>query len=155
MWNEGYTSKEPVPVRQDTVISPDTSDSTTVGDTQLKPHKYHMHQIHAYGPPEAYPDTPYERDEACDPEVADIHPSSQPPYPRNDQRTILITNLPTNVTHKDLVDVVRGGRLLDVFLRNDRAATISFVEGAQDFLAYAKRNDIYIHAKRVSTNPCV
>lgn len=39
---------------------------------------------------------------------------------------------------------------MDIFLRHDRSATISFVEGASEFLAYAKRNDIYLHMKRVS-----
>jgi hypothetical protein len=69
-----------------------------------------------------------------------------------DQRTVLVTNLPERTTHKDLVSIVRGGRLLDIFLRNDRTATISFVEGAADFLFYAKRTDIYLHTKRVSTD---
>ena len=70
--------------------------------------------------------------------------------PLHDQRTILITNLSERTTHKDLASIIRGGRLLDIFLRNDRSATISFVEGAAEFLAYAKRNDIYLHMKRVS-----
>ena len=50
--------------------------------------------------------------------------------PVHDQRTILVTNLSDRTTHKDLAGIVRGGRLLDIFLRNDRSATISFVEGA-------------------------
>ncbi|KAH9871947.1 hypothetical protein J1614_006206 [Plenodomus biglobosus] len=69
--------------------------------------------------------------------------------PVDDQRTILITNLPERTTHKDLADIIRGGRLLDIFLRNDRSATVSFVEGAAEFLAYAKRTDIYLHTKRL------
>jgi hypothetical protein len=76
------------------------------------------------------------------------HPQRIPPQ---DQRTVYITNLPERTTHKDLVSIVRGGRLLDIFLRNDRTATISFVEGAAEFLVYAKRTDIYLHTKRVST----
>lgn len=72
-------------------------------------------------------------------------------FPHNDQRTILFTNLSDKTTHKDITDLVRGGRLLDVYLRNDRCATVSFVEGAADFMAYAKRNDLYLHTKRVST----
>jgi hypothetical protein len=72
--------------------------------------------------------------------------------PSQDQRTVLITNLPERTTHKDLVNIVRGGRLLDIFLRNDRTATISFVEGAAEFLFYAKRTDIYLYTKRVSTD---
>lgn len=60
-----------------------------------------------------------------------------------------ITNLSERTTHKDLAGIIRGGRLLDIFLRSDRSATVSFVEGAADFLAYAKRNDIYLHTKRL------
>lgn len=67
----------------------------------------------------------------------------------HDQRTVLISNLAECTTHRDIAEVVRGGRLLDIFLRNDRSAAVSFVEGAADFLNYVKRNDIYLHAKRV------
>lgn len=70
--------------------------------------------------------------------------------PLHDQRTVLISNLPERATHKELTEIIRGGRLLDIFLRNDRTATVSFVEGAGDFLAYAKRADVYLHMKRVS-----
>lgn len=70
--------------------------------------------------------------------------------PVHEQRTILIANLSEHTTHKDLAGIVRGGRLLDIFVRNDRTATVSFVEGAAEFLAYTKRNDIYLHTKRVS-----
>ncbi|KAJ4333148.1 hypothetical protein N0V95_009502 [Ascochyta clinopodiicola] len=69
--------------------------------------------------------------------------------PAHGQRTVLITNLADRTTHKDLVEVIRGGQLLDIYLRKDRAATVSFVEGAAKFLAYVKRNDIYLHAKRL------
>lgn len=72
--------------------------------------------------------------------------------PVHDQRTVLITNLSDRTTHKDLAGIIRGGRLLDIFLRNDRSATVSFVEGAAEFLAYAKRNDLYLQTKRVSMN---
>ncbi|KAH6616802.1 carbon-nitrogen hydrolase [Boeremia exigua] len=69
--------------------------------------------------------------------------------PVRDQRTILISNLAERTTHKDITGIIRGGRLLDIFLRNDRSATVSFVEGAANFLAHIKRNDIYLHAKRL------
>ncbi|KAF2500351.1 hypothetical protein BU16DRAFT_244690 [Lophium mytilinum] len=159
MWDESYTRAPSVPVRmsmpQSSGVSPDTSDSTAVGDARPKPRPtYCMNQGNAYGVSESYPDTSYDKDESCGPEPVDIRPSqSHPPFPRNDQRTVLVTNLSDRTTHKDLVDVVRGGRLLDIFLRNDRCATVSFVEGAQDFLAYTKKNDIYIHDKRVSRDP--
>ena len=53
----------------------------------------------------------------------------------------------------DIVRFLRGGTILDIYLRtNDRSASISFVEGtaAQQFIAHAKKNDVYIHGKRVS-----
>lgn len=71
---------------------------------------------------------------------------------KNDQRTILLQNLPDLVTHKDIVDIVRGGLLLDVYLRTqDRSASVSFVDGtaAQAFLSYAKRNGVYVRGRRV------
>ncbi len=71
---------------------------------------------------------------------------------REDRRTLVFKGLLDRTTHKDIVDVVSGGALLDIFLRpRERMASVSFVEGvaAQDFLTYAKRNDIYIHGKRV------
>jgi hypothetical protein len=68
---------------------------------------------------------------------------------QHDQRTILFTNLHDNITHKDLTNIIRGGRLLDIYVRNDRSATVSFVEGAAEFMNYAKRNDFYLHNKRV------
>lgn len=73
-------------------------------------------------------------------------------YAREEQRTILAKNLSDRTTHKDIIDFVRGGLLLDVYLRSgERSASISFVEGsaAQDFMNYVKRNDIYVHGKRV------
>lgn len=72
--------------------------------------------------------------------------------PKQDRRTIVLKNLCDRITHKDVVTVVRGGSLLDVYLRpQDRSASVSFVEStaAEEFLAYVKRNDVYIHGRRV------
>ncbi|MCJ1390529.1 hypothetical protein MMC18_003389 [Xylographa bjoerkii] len=80
-----------------------------------------------------------------------VPPPERQHFARNEQRTILIKNLSDRVTHKDIVDIVRGGAILDIYLRStDRSASVSFVEGiaAQAFMSYAKRNDIYIHGKR-------
>ena len=71
---------------------------------------------------------------------------------KNERRTILLQNLPDPVTHSEIVNVVRGGLLLDVYLRSqDRSASVSFVDGlaAQDFMSYMKRNHVYIHGRRV------
>lgn len=75
-------------------------------------------------------------------------------YAREEQRTILAKNLSERATHKDIIDIIRGGLLLDVYIRsNERSASISFVEGsaAQSFMNYVKKNDIYVHGKRVCT----
>ncbi|KFY92403.1 hypothetical protein V498_04961 [Pseudogymnoascus sp. VKM F-4517 (FW-2822)] len=72
---------------------------------------------------------------------------------RNARRTILLSNLPEATTHADVTDAVKGGMLLDIFLRSqDRAASVSFLDGnaANDFFRYAKRNDLYIRGKRVA-----
>ncbi|CAO2647855.1 Nn.00g087770.m01.CDS01 [Neocucurbitaria sp. VM-36] len=95
-----------------------------------------------YGEPASSIDTPPKDGEE------DGHTTTQR-VPIHDQRTVLVTNLSERTTHKDLAGIVRGGRLLDIFLRNDRTASISFVEGAADFLTHAKRNDVYLHTKRL------
>ena len=82
-----------------------------------------------------------------------VPPPDRQHFARNEQRTILIKNLSDRITHKDIADIVRGGAVLDIYLRpTDRSASVSFVEGAaaQAFMNYAKRNDIYIRGKRVS-----
>lgn len=92
-------------------------------------------------------------------------------FAKVEQRTILAKNLSDRATHKvsslgvggstrhsdlrcfkDIVDFVRGGLVLDIFLRShERSVSISFVEGsaAQEFMSYVKRNDIYVHGKRL------
>jgi hypothetical protein len=117
-----------------------SSGNTAVGHG-VRPRLHHGYErAFSYEQPESSIGSPKDDDE---------YESSQK-VPVHDQRTVLITNLSERTTHKDLAGIVRGGRLLDIFLRNDRTATISFVEGAADFLAYAKRKDIYLHTKRVS-----
>ena len=73
-------------------------------------------------------------------------------FAKMEQRTIFVKNLSDRATHKDISDFVRGGLVLDIYLRSyERSASISFVEGsaAQEFMNYVKRNDIYVHDKRV------
>jgi hypothetical protein len=100
------------------------------------------HRTVSYGQLDSSIDSPGKEDE-------DLEHTGRVPV--HEQRTVLITNLAECTTHQDLAGIIRGGRLLDIFLRNDRTATVSFVEGAAEFLAHAKRNDIYLHMKRVST----
>ncbi|KAI4176325.1 MAG: hypothetical protein LQ343_001063 [Gyalolechia ehrenbergii] len=79
--------------------------------------------------------------------------SEQTSLPKMDQRTIIFKNLSDRTTHQDIVNVVRGGLLLDIYIRaSDKSANVSFVHGtaAQEFMAYLKRNDVYIHGRRVA-----
>lgn len=123
-------------------ISP-VSDDTAIG-RGLHPHtqpRDGLYRMASYGEAESAFDSPPRDDEDTEKRSHRV--------PLHDQRTVCITNLSEQTTHKDLAGIIRGGRLLDIFLRNDRSATVSFVEGAADFLAYAKRNDIYLHTKRL------
>jgi hypothetical protein len=68
------------------------------------------------------------------------------------KRTVLLANLPEGATHSDVVDAVRGGMLLDIYLRtHDRTASVSFLEeaAAHEFFRHVKRHDLYIRGKRV------
>ncbi|KNG81903.1 hypothetical protein ANOM_009337 [Aspergillus nomiae NRRL 13137] len=68
------------------------------------------------------------------------------------QRTILLRGLPDRVTHRDLVDALKGGALLHIHLRaRERMASISFVQeaNAQEFMQHAKSHGVYIAGKRV------
>jgi len=66
-----------------------------------------------------------------------------------ERKTIFFTSLPPDTTYEDLVTIVRGGRLLDISLRKNRAAQVTFMEGAGEFLKHARKNDLYIRNKRV------
>jgi len=49
--------------------------------------------------------------------------------------------------------VLRGGRVLDLFVRHDsRSAAVSFVSGASEILEFAKKNGLYIRGKRVEAS---
>ncbi|OHF00607.1 hypothetical protein CORC01_04146 [Colletotrichum orchidophilum] len=76
----------------------------------------------------------------------------RPQFERLTTRTISISNLAEGTTHADVVAVIRGGQLLDIFLRgHDRTAHVSFLHGsdATAFLEHARRHDLYIRHKRV------
>ncbi|KAF2745197.1 hypothetical protein M011DRAFT_469901 [Sporormia fimetaria CBS 119925] len=79
----------------------------------------------------------------------DLTPSSGPSAPTLDHRTIVISNLSDRVTYNDIVSILRGGRIVDIFMRNDRTAMVTFAEGAVEFMAYVKRQDVYLHQKRL------
>ncbi|WPH03052.1 Hypothetical protein R9X50_00592600 [Acrodontium crateriforme] len=70
-------------------------------------------------------------------------------FDSKEKRTLYMSGFSDRTTYKDLVAILRGGKILSILLRPDRTATVTFLEGAAEFLAWAKRNDIYLHAKRI------
>ncbi|CAJ2506055.1 Uu.00g001850.m01.CDS01 [Anthostomella pinea] len=76
----------------------------------------------------------------------------RPHYARMCKRTLMLGGLPDRTTHWDVTSVVRGGLLLDIFLRAaDHMCLVSFLheEDAVRFYDHARKNDIYINNKRV------
>ena len=69
------------------------------------------------------------------------------------QRTVLLRSLPDRVTHYDITEAVRGGALLDIFLRaREHMASVSFIEesAAQEFLNHVRQHGFFVGGKRVS-----
>ena len=67
----------------------------------------------------------------------------------NEKRTLYFSGFSDRTTYRDLLSVIKGGRLLSINLRQDRCATVTFLDGATEFLAWVKRNDLYLNSKRV------
>lgn len=68
-------------------------------------------------------------------------------------RTLFFTRLPEKVTYSSFLETVRGGLVVDAWMKpSDRCGSISFLhpQSAEAFYRYAKRNDIYIDGRRVS-----
>lgn len=79
--------------------------------------------------------------------------SVRPFYERQCVRSLLLCNLAEGTTHGDVTEAVRGGQLLDVYLRpHDRTAAVSFLQAAdaRAFFNHVRRHDLYIRHKRVS-----
>ncbi|RMX75350.1 hypothetical protein D0869_11714 [Hortaea werneckii] len=80
----------------------------------------------------------------------------QPPglHPSNERRTLYFSGFSDRTTYKDFVSVIKGGQILSINLRPERSGTVTFLEGADAFLAWVRRHDIYLHSKRVSLSNC-
>ncbi|OXV05594.1 hypothetical protein Egran_06638 [Elaphomyces granulatus] len=82
---------------------------------------------------------------------ASLQPEQSSPAPLG-QHTVVIRGFPERASYSDILEVVRGGALFQIFLRSrDRMASVSFVHSsaAQEFVNHAKRHDIYVQGKRV------
>jgi len=66
------------------------------------------------------------------------------------QGTLFFSGLSERTTYKDIMSIVKGGKVISSVLRNN-GALVTLATGAAEFLAWSKRNDIYLQGKRVST----
>ncbi|KAF4966783.1 hypothetical protein FSARC_5570 [Fusarium sarcochroum] len=86
--------------------------------------------------------------------AVDKRPDSSRWLERSAQRSIQLLNLVPGVTHGDITAVVRGGPLLEVFLRTrDCSAIVSFVHEADAvaFLDHSRKQGLYIKDRQVPT----
>ena len=61
------------------------------------------------------------------------------------RRTVYLTKLPERITYAQVFSVIRGGAVVDVWMKaSDHAASVSFVEpsAAENFYQYTRKNDI-------------
>ncbi|KAK4146401.1 uncharacterized protein C8A04DRAFT_25911 [Dichotomopilus funicola] len=87
------------------------------------------------------------------PGTDDVQPQeSRTRYERACLRTLQLSGLADGTTHVEITNAVRGGVLLDIWVRHhDRSAAVSFVrsEDAKGFYDHVRRHDLYIRNKRV------
>lgn len=77
----------------------------------------------------------------------------RPRYARVCNRTVLLCGLPDGTKHADVVNIVRGGLVLEIYIRaHEHIANVSFLreEDAVRFYEHARRYDLYLNKKRVS-----
>lgn len=70
-----------------------------------------------------------------------------------ENRTISLKGIPERTTHRDIAAAIRGGALVDIFLRSrERLASVTFAKSkaAQEFFSHAKRQNFYILDRPVS-----
>jgi len=70
-------------------------------------------------------------------------------------RTLLLTGLSSQTTLADIANALRGGQLLNFYIREqERVAYVSFVNpmAAKAFMIYSKRTDLYIRGKRIEVS---
>jgi len=95
-----------------------------------------------------YDENDFDDDESYADET--YHGNSTALQGKNERRTLYLSGFSDRTTYRDLLSVIKGGKLLSITMRSERSATVTFLEGAAEFLTWAKRNDIYLLAKRVT-----
>ncbi|OAA58051.1 hypothetical protein SPI_06936 [Niveomyces insectorum RCEF 264] len=84
--------------------------------------------------------------------AADGPGTARPVFERSCMRTIELGGLSESATHADVAAVVRGGPVLDIYIRTrDRAAMVSFLReaDARNFFTHVRKHPLYIKSKRV------
>ncbi|KAK3374987.1 hypothetical protein B0H63DRAFT_262777 [Podospora didyma] len=121
--------------------------------------RYHDHAAWADADPEAEDDEDVSVDGDGDSPVEGVvganyvkQQGQRQQFERQCTRTVQLMNLSEGTTHADTTNAVRGGILLDVFVRSqDRSATVSFLHAvdARKFFDHVRKHDLYIKNKRV------
>lgn len=88
-------------------------------------------------------------------DVADEYTEKQYKLYKNnhERRSLVLKGISNKTTLADVANVIRGGQLLNLYLRpRERTAQVTFVDpaAAEAFFTYSKRADLYICDKRVS-----
>lgn len=68
------------------------------------------------------------------------------------KRTIVLAGIPNGTAYEDITKVIRGGMLLDIYIKAvDHSVSVSFLheEDALRFYQRSRKNDLYINKKRV------
>ncbi|EGU73438.1 hypothetical protein HZS61_017519 [Fusarium oxysporum f. sp. conglutinans] len=75
-------------------------------------------------------------------------------FERSAQRSVLLLNVPDGITHGDVAAVIRGGPVLEIFLRSkDNTATVSFLHEADAcaFIENCRTAGLYIKDRKIHT----
>ncbi|KAF3396779.1 hypothetical protein DPV78_007553 [Talaromyces pinophilus] len=122
------------------------------------PPKTHKHDPYPSGDSiEEEEDDEQELEELEDPDAQTDEQQEQSPAADgldddDEQHTIEMRNLPVRCTHLDITRSIRGGALVQIYMRfTERMARVTFVDAAaaREFLAREKRIGFYIHNKKV------
>ncbi|KAJ4264755.1 hypothetical protein NW762_004998 [Fusarium torreyae] len=166
---------QPMPVQQTASSDPEhvdqPSSTSYVPNTQVSPYRSRPgaafgRSSHGRGPPvegKQYPNNSSQSFGYSDDSLGH-HSRSMPAddkrrdprkwLDRSAQRSVQLLNLVPGVTHGDITAVVRGGPLLEVFLRTkDCSAIVSFVYEADAvaFLDHSRKQGLYVKDRQVPT----
>ncbi|KAK3703801.1 hypothetical protein LTR37_014247 [Vermiconidia calcicola] len=128
--------------------------SAPYSNASMQPQQSHLRVPHlqrqvSYGMSSLPDDVAFDDDESVAEESHYANPDLSGATSNAERRTLYFSGFSDRTTYRDLLSVIKGGKLLSVNLRPERSATVAFLDGAAEFLAWAKRNDIYLNSKRI------